>query len=65
MSTCKCGLSSEYPECNGTHKITKNEKFRKALLQTMEDNKDLLNKMGSDYNQNGIPYWDHDIGGEG
>lgn len=24
--SCSCGFSTEYPECNGTHKIVKNVK---------------------------------------
>lgn len=43
MSTCKCGLSSTYPECDGNHKaIAKNEKLRQAILKAYEDSKDLL-----------------------
>lgn len=42
MGLCKCGLSNEYPECNGTHNATKNEKLRQAILKAYEDNKHLL-----------------------
>jgi CDGSH-type Zn-finger protein len=48
MSQCKCGLSSEYPECNGTHKVTRHEQFREALLKTMEENQELLERLGND-----------------
>jgi len=43
MAVCKCGLSSDYPNCNGTHnQIAKNEKLRQAIIKAFEDNKDLL-----------------------
>jgi CDGSH-type Zn-finger protein len=42
MGLCKCGLSPDYPECNGTHNATKNEKLRAAILKAFEDNKHLL-----------------------
>lgn len=32
MGLCKCGLSDEYPECNGTHSYIKNESLRQAIL---------------------------------
>jgi CDGSH-type Zn-finger protein len=33
MALCKCGLSEEYPECNGTHNDIKNENLRQAILE--------------------------------
>jgi CDGSH-type Zn-finger protein len=42
MGLCKCGLSSDYPECNGTHNSLKNEQLRQAIVQAFEENKHLL-----------------------
>ncbi len=36
---CSCGFSTEYPECNGTHKVV--SKVRKKIA---EDVQELLNK---------------------
>lgn len=58
MSICyKCNKSSIgiiaegcfiYPACN----------FHTALNETLRDNKDLLDRLGSDYDENGKPYWE-------
>jgi CDGSH-type Zn-finger protein len=48
MSQCKCGLSRNYPECDGTHKATRDEAFREALRRTMEENAELLERLGND-----------------
>ena len=42
MALCKCGLSNEYPECNGTHNALKHDKLREAILKAFEENKHLL-----------------------
>lgn len=42
MGLCKCGLSNQYPECDGTHNATKNDQLRQAILKAFEDNKHLL-----------------------
>lgn len=45
MSICKCGLSEQYPQCDGTHNvIAKHEKLRQAIKQAFEDNKNQINK---------------------
>ena len=33
-------------------------KLRLAIWRMMRDNKELLERLGSDYDENGIPYWD-------
>jgi CDGSH-type Zn-finger protein len=34
MSLCKCGLSTQYPECDGTHKeVGNNEILRQKIIQ--------------------------------
>ena len=43
MGICKCGLSENYPECNGTHNALKNDWLRAAMQKAFEDNKHLLN----------------------
>jgi CDGSH-type Zn-finger protein len=42
MGICKCGLSDQYPECDGTHVATKNDNLRAAIIKAFEDNKHLL-----------------------
>jgi CDGSH-type Zn-finger protein len=38
MAQCKCGLSGEYPECDGMHKIvTNNETLRQAIINAFEE----------------------------
>ena len=32
MGMCKCGLSNQYPECDGTHNVTKNDALRQAII---------------------------------
>jgi CDGSH-type Zn-finger protein len=46
---CNCGFSTEYPECNGTHKIVKNIKDK--IIETIqsiptESNGAQLNALG-------------------
>ena len=34
MGVCKCGLSAQYPECDGTHKeVGNNEILRQSIIQ--------------------------------
>lgn len=33
-------------------------KLRLAIWRMMRDNKELLERLGSDYDENGIPYWE-------
>jgi len=42
MGMCKCGLSDAYPECNGTHNVTKHDKLREAILKAFRENEYLL-----------------------
>jgi CDGSH-type Zn-finger protein len=42
MAACKCGLSNNYPECDGMHNAFKHEKLREAMRKAFEDNKHLL-----------------------
>jgi CDGSH-type Zn-finger protein len=42
MGLCKCGLSDAYPECNGTHNVTKHDKLREAILKAFKENEHLL-----------------------
>lgn len=37
MALCKCGLSDQYPECNGTHSVTKEESLRAKIIQAYRD----------------------------
>lgn len=42
MAQCKCGLSNNYPECDGMHSALKHEKLRAAMLKAFEQNKHLI-----------------------
>jgi len=34
MGVCKCGLSAQYPECDGTHKaVINNEILRQSIIE--------------------------------
>jgi hypothetical protein len=33
-------------------------RLKLAIQQAFEENKELLERLGSDYDENGIPYWD-------
>lgn len=33
-------------------------KLRLAIRHMMKNNKELLDRLGSDYDENGIPYWE-------
>jgi hypothetical protein len=35
MGQCKCGYSTEYPDCNGTHKIVK--AVKEDIIKQLED----------------------------
>lgn len=35
MGQCKCGYSTEYPDCNGTHKIVK--AVKDDIIKQLED----------------------------
>jgi hypothetical protein len=34
-------------------------KIVEAIERVFKDNKELLDKLGSDYDENGVPYWEH------
>ncbi len=34
-------------------------KIVEAIERVFKDNKELLEKLGSDYDENGVPYWEH------
>lgn len=33
-------------------------RLKASIDKAFEENKDLLEKLGSDYDENGVPYWD-------
>ena len=33
-------------------------RLKYAIEKAFEENKELLNRLGSDYDENGIPYWE-------
>lgn len=36
--------------------------FEMTLREALKDNKEILEALGSDYDENGIPYWEEDAG---
>lgn len=36
-------------------------RFKEALKKTMEEHDEVLEHLGSDYDENGVPYWDQQI----
>lgn len=34
-------------------------KLRLAIRRMLKDNRELLERLGSDYDENGIPYWEN------
>lgn len=36
--------------------------FEMTLREALRDNKEILDALGSDYDENGIPYWEQDAG---
>ena len=38
MGICKCGLSENYPECDGSHKVVvNNDSLRLKIIQAFKD----------------------------
>jgi regulator of RNase E activity RraB len=38
--------------------MSKEDKLKTAIDKTFEENKELLERLGSDYDKTGTPYWD-------
>lgn len=36
-------------------------RFKEALNKSIEENSELLKRLGSDYDEHGVPYWDQQI----
>ena len=36
-------------------------RLKSAIDKAFEENKELLERLGSDYDENGKPYWDKDV----
>jgi hypothetical protein len=43
----------------GTMSVPDKPKIVEAIERVFKDNKELLEKLGSDYDENGVPYWEH------
>jgi hypothetical protein len=39
----------------------KDKKFKESVTKLMEEHSELLERLGSDYDDNGVPYWDQQI----
>jgi hypothetical protein len=44
--------------CKRTKEEIKAEKLNLSIDQMLSDNAELLERLGSDYDENGVPYWD-------
>ena len=49
---------SDAKKCDGRENMFRKIKLRLAIWRMMRDNKELLERLGSDYDEHGIPYWE-------
>lgn len=53
---------SESEKCGGKRdpmSVPDRPKIVEAIERVFKENKELLDKLGSDYDENGVPYWEH------